>query len=386
MTSDPDAHARTGAGDADPDAEPEAPPPGPAARPARRPAAAHRHRRRPWPTPARALAAGTGPVAIDAERASGYRYSSRAYLIQLRREGAGTVLVDPIAFDSLAPLQEALDGTEWILHAATQDLPCLAEVGLRPDRALRHRAGRPAARLPAGRAGHAGRDAARLPDEEGALRRRLVDAAAARAVAGVRRPRRRGARRAARRAGRASWSRPARTSGRARSSTHLRGFDARRPRRAVAAYLRAAPGPRAPRCSAPSASCGRPATSSPGERDVTPGPDHPRRRDRRGRAWRCRPTSADAAGDQGLPRPRRRALRRPLGRRRSRGRASMPEDDLPARAPRDRRPAARRAPGPSATRSPPSASTLARDGDRRAVRGARASRPRTCSPPTPCAA
>ena len=80
-----------------------------------------------------AIAKGTGPVAIDAERASGYRYSSRAYLIQLRRDGSGTWLVDPIAFDSLAPLAEALAGTEWILHAASQDLPCLAEVGLRPD-------------------------------------------------------------------------------------------------------------------------------------------------------------------------------------------------------------------------------------------------------------
>jgi ribonuclease D len=81
-----------------------------------------------------AIAAGTGPVAIDAERASGYRYSARAYLIQLRREGAGTALLDPIAFDSLAPLQKALDGTEWILHAATQDLPCLNELGLYPTR------------------------------------------------------------------------------------------------------------------------------------------------------------------------------------------------------------------------------------------------------------
>jgi ribonuclease D len=79
-----------------------------------------------------AIAAGTGPVAIDAERASGYRYSTRAYLIQLRREGARTALVDPIAFDSLAPLQEAIGETEWILHAATQDLPCLREVGLQP--------------------------------------------------------------------------------------------------------------------------------------------------------------------------------------------------------------------------------------------------------------
>ena len=78
------------------------------------------------------LAAGTGPVAIDAERASGYRYSSRAYLIQLRREGAGSFMLDPIGFESLAPLQAALEGTEWILHAATQDLPCLNEVGLFP--------------------------------------------------------------------------------------------------------------------------------------------------------------------------------------------------------------------------------------------------------------
>ncbi|NEN77324.1 HRDC domain-containing protein [Nocardioides zeae] len=79
-----------------------------------------------------ALATADGPVAIDAERASGYRYSNRAYLIQLRREGAGTALVDPIAFASLAPLQEAIGDAEWILHAATQDLPCLAEVGLHP--------------------------------------------------------------------------------------------------------------------------------------------------------------------------------------------------------------------------------------------------------------
>ncbi|NPC97992.1 HRDC domain-containing protein [Nocardioides sp. zg-DK7169] len=78
------------------------------------------------------LREGSGPIAIDAERASGYRYSNRAYLVQLRREGSGTALVDPIALSTLAPLAEALDGPEWILHAATQDLPCLAEIGLRP--------------------------------------------------------------------------------------------------------------------------------------------------------------------------------------------------------------------------------------------------------------
>jgi ribonuclease D len=81
-----------------------------------------------------ALAAATGPVAIDAERASGYRYSSRAYLIQLRREGAGTILIDPIGFESMQPLQDALGDSEWILHAATQDLPCLNELGLAPSR------------------------------------------------------------------------------------------------------------------------------------------------------------------------------------------------------------------------------------------------------------
>lgn len=78
------------------------------------------------------LEAGEGPVAIDAERASGYRYSNRAYLIQLRRQGSTTWLIDPIALTSLAPLQEVLEGTEWILHAATQDLPCLTELGLEP--------------------------------------------------------------------------------------------------------------------------------------------------------------------------------------------------------------------------------------------------------------
>ncbi len=78
------------------------------------------------------LGAGSGPVAIDAERASGYRYSNRAYLIQVRRDGAGTALIDPISLSSLAPLQSAIGDSEWILHAATQDLPCLAEVGLTP--------------------------------------------------------------------------------------------------------------------------------------------------------------------------------------------------------------------------------------------------------------
>jgi ribonuclease D len=79
-----------------------------------------------------ALDAGTGAVAVDTERASGYRYWQRAYLIQLRRQGAGTTLIDPISLDDLSGLAEVLNSLEWVLHAASQDLPCLAELGLRP--------------------------------------------------------------------------------------------------------------------------------------------------------------------------------------------------------------------------------------------------------------
>ncbi|OIK06267.1 ribonuclease D [Streptomyces monashensis] len=81
-----------------------------------------------------AFAAGSGPVAVDAERASGYRYGQRAYLVQLRREGAGTALIDPVACPDLSGLGAALAGAEWDLHAATQDLPCLREIGMVPTR------------------------------------------------------------------------------------------------------------------------------------------------------------------------------------------------------------------------------------------------------------
>ena len=84
---------------------------------------------------ASALASGSGPIAVDAERASGYRYGHRAYLVQIRRRGTGTLLVDPVAFDDasvLAVLAEPLHDAEWVLHAASQDLPCLADIGLTP--------------------------------------------------------------------------------------------------------------------------------------------------------------------------------------------------------------------------------------------------------------
>ncbi len=78
------------------------------------------------------FAAGTGPVALDTERAGGYRYSQRAYLVQARRAGAGTALVDPVACPDLADLADALADAEWVLHAASQDLPALVEIGMAP--------------------------------------------------------------------------------------------------------------------------------------------------------------------------------------------------------------------------------------------------------------
>lgn len=83
---------------------------------------------------AAALVGGTGPVAVDVERASGFRYSQRAYLIQVFRRGSGVFLFDPPAVGDFGALQEAIGDEEWVLHAASQDLPSLRELDLRPDR------------------------------------------------------------------------------------------------------------------------------------------------------------------------------------------------------------------------------------------------------------
>ena len=84
------------------------------------------------------LAAGRGPFAVDAERASGYKYSARAYLIQIKREGGGLHLIDPIPFGPnhkyFLELNALLQTDEVILHASTQDLPCLREVGINPTK------------------------------------------------------------------------------------------------------------------------------------------------------------------------------------------------------------------------------------------------------------
>lgn len=84
----------------------------------------------------RELAAGDGPVGVDTERAQSYRYSARAYLIQLKRRDTCTFLIDPLAFDDhdFRRLAEVLTPHEWIIHAASNDLSCLIDAGLAPTR------------------------------------------------------------------------------------------------------------------------------------------------------------------------------------------------------------------------------------------------------------
>lgn len=91
---------------------------------------------------AEVISEGSGPAGVDAERASGHRYGSEAYLVQVYRRGAGTFLFDPTTIESFAPLNEALNSVrpsdagdgEWIIHAASQDLACLSDLGLVPER------------------------------------------------------------------------------------------------------------------------------------------------------------------------------------------------------------------------------------------------------------
>src|SRR5699024_9698657 len=78
------------------------------------------------------LAAGQGPIAVDAERASGIRYGQRAFLVQLRRQGAGTFLLDSETLGDLSGLNPALGSDEWVIHSVTQDLPCLQDRGMAP--------------------------------------------------------------------------------------------------------------------------------------------------------------------------------------------------------------------------------------------------------------
>ena len=238
------------------------------------------------------LAAGTGPIAVDAERASGYRYGQRAYLVQLRREGAGTALIDPLACPTCRELAAAIADDEWVLHAASQDLACLAEVGLVPTRVFdTELAGRLAGFERVG-LGAMVENVLGLRAGEGPLRRRLVDPAAARGVAALRRARRRGARRAARRA------RGPTCASRASSTGPHEEFEAswprRRPaaaRRPLAPHLRHPPDAQPPPARRRARAVGGAATRWPAGATSRPAGSCPTRRS----SPPCRPTRATAA-------------------------------------------------------------------------------------------
>ena len=82
------------------------------------------------------LAAGSGPLAADAERASGFRYNHEDWLIQFKRKGAGIGLLDPVALKNLGvdwhEFNEAIGDSPWIIHDSMQDLPGFFDIGLRP--------------------------------------------------------------------------------------------------------------------------------------------------------------------------------------------------------------------------------------------------------------
>lgn len=83
---------------------------------------------------ASALAGSAGPVAVDVERASGIRYSERAFLVQLRSEPGPALLVDPeTPGGTIGPLAALLSRRPLLLHAASQDLPSLRELGIGPE-------------------------------------------------------------------------------------------------------------------------------------------------------------------------------------------------------------------------------------------------------------
>ncbi len=85
-----------------------------------------------WSAALDALSAGSGPLALDVERASGFRYSQRPYLVQIYRRGTTNYLVDPIDVPDLSEFTTRFADVEWILHAARQDIANLREVGMEP--------------------------------------------------------------------------------------------------------------------------------------------------------------------------------------------------------------------------------------------------------------
>jgi ribonuclease D len=75
-------------------------------------------------------------IGLDAERASGFRYRQSAYLLQVATP-EDIWLLDPVALGAhqgwTSALRDAVADTTWLLHAATQDLPNLAELDIFPS-------------------------------------------------------------------------------------------------------------------------------------------------------------------------------------------------------------------------------------------------------------
>ena len=81
----------------------------------------------------RELPISTTAIALDAERASSFRYTSRAYLIQLYVQGIGAIVIDPLSVPDLTKLSSWVNRHCVLLHSATQDLECLRELGIHPQ-------------------------------------------------------------------------------------------------------------------------------------------------------------------------------------------------------------------------------------------------------------
>ena len=306
--------------------------------------------RRPGPSPP-----GTGPVAVDAERASGYRYGQRAYLVQIRRAGLGHLADRPHRLPRPRAGGRG-DRRRRVGAARGHAGPALpGRGGPAPGAAVRHRARRAPGRAAPRRPRRRRRALPRAQPGQGALGRRLVHPPAARAVAALRRARRRGARRAARRRSPPTWPSRASWRGRTRSSTPSPGSSRRR-------RARSSRGAAPPACTAsataaalaagPRAVAG-PRPASPRERDISPGRVMPDAAiDRRRKAAR---QPGRAAGACPSSRPVG-APAAPTVARRDRRAQALPEADLPPLTLRADGPPPRRA---WADRDPDAAARLA---------------------------
>jgi ribonuclease D len=81
----------------------------------------------------------SSPIALDAERASGFRYGQRAYLLQIAIKDNCIFLIDPVAdYEESVWIEflQSVSARPWIIHAASQDLPCLTEMNLKPSKIL----------------------------------------------------------------------------------------------------------------------------------------------------------------------------------------------------------------------------------------------------------